>query len=174
MADIIDLIYADHDWIRRQFFRLDDASSDDDFAAIWNVLSARLDVHAEAEEAVFYPALLKHGGHDHPSNPEGDPEDETEDAITDHNAIRDAVRRSRRLEPGSTEWFEAVHEAREQNGKHLDEEEREAMPDFIKSASLELRNELAMQWLRFHAEREATKGVDNRDKDAGEYIDKHS
>lgn len=174
MADIIDLIYDDHDWLRRQFFLLDDAKSDEDLAAIWNILSTRLDVHAEAEEAVFYPALLKHGGHDHPSNPEGDPEDETEDAITDHNAIRDAVRQSRRHEPGSDEWFAAVHEAREQNGKHLDEEEREAMPDFIKSASLELRHELALQWQRFYAERDATKGVDNRDKDADDYIDEHS
>ena len=34
MADIIDLVYADHDWIRRQFFRLDDAKSDAELAAI--------------------------------------------------------------------------------------------------------------------------------------------
>ncbi len=93
MADIIDLIYADHDWLRRQFFRLDDARSPDELAAIWAVLGARLDAHAEAEETVFYPALLKHGGRDDPGNPEGDPEDETEDAISDHNEIRDAVRR---------------------------------------------------------------------------------
>jgi Hemerythrin HHE cation binding domain len=174
MADIIDLVYADHDWLRRQFFRLDDAKSKDDLAAIWDALSARLDLHAEAEEAVFYPALLKHGGRDDPGNPEGDPQDETEDAITDHNAIRDAVRQSRQHEPGSTEWFAAVIEARKQNGAHLDEEEREAMPDFIKSASLELRLELAMQWMRFYAEHEAIKGVDNRDKDADDYIDEHS
>src|SRR6478736_3475703 len=98
MADIIELIYADHDWLRRQFFRLDDARSKDELAAVWNVLSMRLDAHADAEETVFYPALLKHGGRDDPGNPEGDPEDETEDAITDHNAIRDAVRLSRRQE----------------------------------------------------------------------------
>lgn len=96
MSDIIDLIYADHDWLRRQFFRLDDATSHDELAAIWTTLSARLDAHADAEETVFYPALLKHGGgDDDPGNPEGDPRDETEDAITDHNAIRDAVRKSR-------------------------------------------------------------------------------
>ena len=95
-------------------------------------------------------------------------------AITDHNAIRAAVRQSRQHRPGSDEWFAAVHEAREQNGKHLDEEEREAMPDFIKSASLELRHELALKWMRFVAERERLKGVDNRDKDADEYIAKHS
>ena len=62
MADIIDLVYADHDWLRRQFFRLDDAKSKDELAAVWDVLSMRLDAHADAEETVFYPALLKHGG----------------------------------------------------------------------------------------------------------------
>ena len=34
MADIIDLIYADHDWLRRQFFRLDDAKSKEELAAV--------------------------------------------------------------------------------------------------------------------------------------------
>jgi hypothetical protein len=174
MADIIELVYADHDWLRRQFFRLDDARSDEELAAIWDVLSARLDAHAEAEETVFYPALLKHGGRDDPGNPEGDPRDETEDAITDHNAIRDAVRASRKHRPGSEEWFEAVFKARAENGEHLDEEEREAMPDFIKSASLELRHRLGMEWMRFYAEHETVKGIDERDKDADEYIERHS
>lgn len=174
MADIIELVYADHDWLRRQFFRLDDATSPDDLAAIWDSLSARLDAHAQAEEAVFYPALLKHGGREDPGNPEGDPQDETEDAITDHNAIRDAVRESRRHRPASDEWFDAVNRARKENGEHLDEEEREAMPDFIKSASLQLRHELGLQWLSFYAEHEATRGIDNRDKDADAYIERHS
>ena len=173
MADIIDLVYADHDWLRRQFFRLDDASSNDELAAIWDQLSLRLDAHADAEETVFYPALLKHGGREDPGNPEGDPRDETEDAITDHNAIRDAVRESRQHAAGSTEWFEAVFKARKENGEHLDEEEREAMPDFIKSASLQLRHELGMQWLQFYARHDSTKGIDNSDKDADEYIDEH-
>jgi hypothetical protein len=173
VTDIIDLVYADHDWLRRQFFRLDDASNSDDLAAIWDQLSARLDAHAEAEETVFYPALLKHGGRDDPGNPEGDPEDETEDAITDHNAIRDAVRQSRKHSPGSKEWFEAVIKARTENGEHLDEEEREAMPDFIKSASLELRHELGMKWLQFYARHESTHGIDNSDKDADAFIDEN-
>ena len=174
MADIIELIYADHDWLRRQFFRLDDATSPEEQAAVWDVLSKRLDTHANAEEVVFYPALLKIGGRDVPGNPEGDPEDETEDAITDHNAIRDAVRKSRQHEPGSDEWFKAVIEARTENGEHLDEEEREAMPDFIKSASLDLRHELGMQWLRFYADHQAGEGVDASDEDAEKYIRRHS
>lgn len=174
MADIIDLVYSDHDWLRRQFFRLDDAATSDELAAIWDQLSTRLDAHADAEETVFYPALLEHGGSDDPGNPEGDPEDETEDAITDHNAIREAVRASREHRVGTPEWFDAVLKARTENGEHLDEEEREAMPDFIKSASLELRHELGMQWLRFYAERESITGIDESSKDADAYIEQHS
>lgn len=174
MADIIELIYADHDWFRRMFFLLDDAKTAEELAAVWDVLGTRLDTHADAEESIFYPALLKHGGKDDPGNPEGDPEDETEDAITDHNAIRDAVRRSRQHRPGSDEWFEAVIDARKENGEHLEEEEREAMPDFIKSASLDLRHDLGLKWLRFYAEHQAGEGISGRDKDADAYIEQHS
>lgn len=174
MADIIELIYADHDWLRRQFFRLDDATSLDEVVAVWQVLSTRLDTHADAEETVFYPALLKHGGRDDPGNPQGDPVDETEDAITDHNAIRDAVRLAARYEPRTELWFEAVIKARKENGEHLDEEEREAMPDFIKSASLQLRHELGMRWLRFYAGHQAGHGINGVNKDADDYIAEHS
>ncbi|SHF62708.1 Hemerythrin HHE cation binding domain-containing protein [Jatrophihabitans endophyticus] len=170
MADIIDLIYADHDWLRRQFFRLDDAKGVAELTAVWEPLARRLDTHAEAEETVFYPALLKHGG----ETEEGDPEDETEDAITDHNEIRDAVREAGKHDVGSDEWYEAVGKARSENGEHLDEEEREALPDFIKSSTLELRHELGMQWLQFYAAHPAGEGVSDEDKDAEEYIKANS
>src|ERR1700761_1948142 len=84
LADIVELIYADHDWFRRQFFLLDAAGRPEDLIAIWAPLALRLDTHADAEETVFYPQLLAVGN-------SGDPEDETEDAIGDHNKIRDAV-----------------------------------------------------------------------------------
>jgi hypothetical protein len=168
MADIVDLIYQDHDWLRRHFFYLDDARTDDERAAIWKLLGTRLDTHAAAEETVFYPALLKKGGKS------GDPEDETEDAITDHNAIRDAVREAGKHPVGSKEWYDAVGKARTENGEHLDEEEREAMPDFVKSASLEVRHDLAMKWLQFYAAHPAGRGVDDSDKDAEEYIEANS
>ena len=167
MADIIELIYEDHDWFRRHFFYLDDAQGVEELRAIWEPLALRLDLHAAAEEQVFYPVLLKQGE-------AGDPEDETEDAIRDHNKIRDAVRESRRHAVGTPEWFKAVGDARTENGEHLDEEEREALPDFIKSASAELRHELAMKWLRFYADHPDGLGVDDSDKDAAEYIDENS
>src|SRR5581483_10779671 len=121
MADIVDLIYADHDWVRRQFFLLDVAKDPAELAAVWEPLAVRLDTHAQAEEEVFYPSLLNRGE-------AGDPEDETDDAIRDHNKIRDAVAEARRHPVGSDAWFEAVGAARTENGEHLDEEEREALP----------------------------------------------
>ena len=136
----------------------------EELTAIWDLLGTRLDTHANAEEAVFYPALLKKGK-------TGDPHDETEDAIDDHNAIRDAVAESRKHRVGSKVWFEAVGKARTENGEHLDEEEREALPDFIKSSTPKLRHELAMQWLQFYAKHQAGQGVDTSDKDADKYIE---
>ncbi len=159
MADIVDLIFEDHEWFRRHFFYLDDAKSVAELTAIWEPLATRLDTHADAEETVFYPVLLKRGEH-------GDPEDETEDAIDDHNAIRDAVAEARKHPVGTKEWYDAVGQARTENGEHLDEEEREALPDFIKSATPQLRHDLAMQWLQFYYQHPEGKGVDTEDKDA--------
>lgn len=167
MADIIDLIYEDHDWFRKHFFYLDDATTNEELQAIWEPLAIRLDTHAQAEETIFYPALLKKGD-------SGDPRDETEDAIDDHNAIRDAVRDAATYDVGSHDWFEAVGKARTENGEHLDEEEREALPDFIKSTSPELRHELAMKWLRFYHLHPNGRGVDTTDKAADQYIEENS
>jgi hypothetical protein len=167
MADIIELIHADHEWFRRYFFYLDGASTTEELTAIWTPLALRLDVHADAEETILYPVLLQQGE-------AGDPEDETEDAVGDHNKIRDAVRDSRAHAVGSDEWWEAVGRARTENGEHLDEEEREALPDFIKSTSLELRHELAMKWLRFYHRHGRGEGVETGDVDVEDYIDENS
>jgi hypothetical protein len=135
--------------------------------AVWQPLATRLDTHADAEETVFYPQLLKRGN-------SGDPEDETDDAIDDHNSIRDAVADASKHEPGSPAWFEAVGRARTENGKHIDEEEREALPDFIKSTTPQLRQDLAMVWLRFYFEHPDGRDIDDSDKDPKQYIAENS
>ena len=109
MADIIDLIYADHDWLRRQFFRLDDATVQRRTRRRSGVLRACAWTRTPTPRRRFsIPRCSNTVVGTTPEIPEGDPEDETEDAITDHNAIRDAVRQSRRHEPGTDKWFEAV------------------------------------------------------------------
>ena len=114
MPDITALIMDDHEWFRRQFAALDDAREPADLDAIWGPLAVRLDTHAEAEETIFYPRLLKKADEDG---------EETEDAIKDHNKIRDAVADAGRFVTGSHDWFEAVGRARTENSEHLAEEE---------------------------------------------------
>lgn len=127
MADITDLILADHEWFREQFARLDDlqAQTPVDNAAlgrVWRPPADKLDVRAYIEEKIFYPQLLKRGA--------DDPEGETLDAIDDHNDIRDGVRAANAAQAGSDEWWTAVGGTRFANDDHMSEEEREALSDF--------------------------------------------
>ena len=55
---------------------------------VWARLGSFLELHAAAEEAIFYPALLQVGI---AARPRTGVEEETLDAIGDHNDIRDAV-----------------------------------------------------------------------------------
>jgi hypothetical protein len=169
VLDIVALIYEDHDWFRRHFFYLDHATDPDDLRAIWEPLGTRLDIHAEAEETVFYPALLHGVAAD-------DPREETLDAIKDHNKIRDAVAAANRHDVGSAEWRSAVKQARKENGEHLDEEERDALPDFIRNATDEQRHRLALEWLRFYHRHPPANSVDDahlkpKDKDPDAYVE---
>jgi hypothetical protein len=165
MLDVTALILADHETLRRQFATLDYARSDEALTAVWNGLARMLDVHADCEETVFYPSLLKHGD---------DAEDETDDAIDDHNKIREGVREAAKHRVGTKVWWDAVGTARTENSKHIAEEEREALPDFRKNAPEELREKLAIEWLNWRYEHDSGRGVDRSDKDPDEYIEENS
>lgn len=149
--DITQFILDDHHEQRRQFAIIDglDRSDTASLEAIWKRLSAFLEVHALAEERIFYPALLAVGKGDekHPG-----PDHETKDAIKDHNDIRDAVASSVGKAVGSKEWFDAVAAANKANGDHMAEEEREGLTDFRKTAPLALRHDLAVQFAVFEAD----------------------
>jgi len=167
MPDITRLVLLDHETLRRQFADLDDAQASGRLAAIeaaWKPLAALLDLHAETEEVVFYPELLHRGEH---------AEDETDDAIGDHNKIRDAVRDAAAREPGSEEWWEAVGRARTENSKHMGEEEREALPDMRLHTDPATLDELGLRWLEYRAAHERDPDVPTDNKDADEYIAEH-
>jgi Hemerythrin HHE cation binding domain len=165
--DITSLIMDDHEWFRRQFARLDDASDAEELGVIWEPLAIRLDTHAQAEETIFYPALLNRG--DQEEAPE-----ETDDAVRDHNKIRDAVAEARQHEVGSDDWFAAVGRARTENTEHLGEEEDEALPDFRKHASWELRTRLGELWQQFYAQHPDGAGIRTSDVDPDAYLAENS
>ena len=166
--DITQLILDDHHEQRRLFAVLEqvDPSDADGLSAIWQRLAAFLEVHAEAEEELFYPALLHLGKGVDERHP---PEEETEDAIKDHNEIRDAVADAVHHEVGSDGWFAAVAAANKANGDHMAEEEREGLTDFRRHASLSTRHELGVAFATFEARH--VLGVEPVDKDPEEYIE---
>jgi hypothetical protein len=168
--DITELIAHEHEELRRLFALLDDIPRDDteSLAAAWAQLSTRLEVHAQAEEVHFYPTLLELGeGHGEAD----DPEEEAEDAITDHNEIREAAARAEKAEVGSDEWWDAVNDAREENNDHIGEEERQALPDFRRHADLKVRHQLGVAFHAFEASHHGV--IRPRPKDADAYLEEN-
>lgn len=168
--DITRLILDDHERQRRMFAALDEADRGDaaTLATVWDELATFLEVHAKAEEEVFYPPLLDLG---RGATDADSAEEETEDAIGDHNAIRDAVAESRRHEPGSEAWWEAVDAARRSNSVHMGEEERQGLADFRRHADADLRHQLGVRFATYEAEH--ADGVLARDRDPDEYVAEH-
>ncbi len=121
-------------------------------------------MHADAEEALFYPRLLGVGD---------EAEDETDDAISDHNDIRDAIGRADDEKPGTEGWWSALADARVANSDHMGEEERGALADFRQHASLEDRRLIGLRFAAFEADHAGENDLDLTDKDPDAYIDQH-
>lgn len=170
--DITQLILDDHAEQRRLFSIIEqiDPKDVDALTKVWGRLSAFLDVHAEAEERFFYPQLLKRGEGANDAE-DGTVEGETEDAIEDHNKLRDAVKAVAGHKVGSGAWIEAVGEANVVNSKHMGEEERQGLTDFRRNASLQVRHSLGVKFAAFQA-RHIT-GVKPVNKDPETYIEEH-
>ena len=166
MDDITALILDDHHAFRVGFARLDDAKGAELQGAVWEPLALHLEIHAEAEEEILYPHLLKRGG--------DEADEETEDAIRDHNKIRDGIEEARANPVGSDGWWKGVWKTRTENSDHLREEEDEVLPDFRKHATLGLRAELGARWIAFYGEHPSGRGLEFRDKDPDRYIEEHS
>jgi hypothetical protein len=169
--DITDVILHQHGEQRRMFAMLDEISRDDTetLGAVWKRLEILLETHAEAEERYFYPKLL------HVGTGAGDAEDvgeEVEDAVKDHNEIRDAIRAVGQHEVGTDAWWQAVVDARVANSEHMAEEERQDLADFRRHTDLQTRHDIAVQFLRYESLKAAT-GVPPEDKDPEEYVADH-
>ena len=165
--DITQLILDDHHEQRRLFAILEqiDRSDTATLSAVWARLSAFLELHAAAEEEIFYPELLQVGSDAGTLERE---EEETLDAIHDHNDIRDAIAAVPGHEVGSSGWYAAVAAVNLANGDHMAEEEREGLTDFRRLAGLGLRHDLAVAFAAFEATHFA--GVLPVDRDPVRYV----
>jgi Hemerythrin HHE cation binding domain len=168
--DIVELIMADHHEQRRMFALLDEIGDDPGLLQpVWARLAVLREVHADAEERLFYPRLLHVGERADGADRAGE---EAKDAIRDHDDIRDGIRRTSRHPVGSSGWWQAVTDTRVANSDHMGEEEREALADFRRHASLRARHELAVQFAVYEAAHVG--GVPLEDKDPDRYVRRHA
>jgi hypothetical protein len=167
LMDITQLVLDDHHEQRRLFAILEqiDRRNTEALSAVWTRLAAFLEVHAAAEEAIFYPALLRVGI---AARRKSGVEDETLDAIHDHNEIRDAVGEVARHPVASDGWYAAVAGANLANSDHMAEEEREGLTDFRRLAGLQQRHDLAVAFAAYEARN--VMGVEPVDKDPASYV----
>ncbi|MDE2487539.1 MAG: hemerythrin domain-containing protein [Alphaproteobacteria bacterium] len=169
--DITELIQHDHEEQRRLFGILQQIPDEDrdSLQAVWRRLRAFLEAHARAEELHFYPSVLRRG------RGGGDSEgvtEETRDAISDHNEIRDKAAQVGGHDPGSAGWRAAVSAVEVANSKHMSEEERQVLADFRLHADLDLRHRLAIAFAAFEADH--VDGVEPKDLDPAGYVRSHA
>jgi hypothetical protein len=163
---VTDLIRTDHDWFRAHFAAVEIAREDiDTLTALWTDLAARLEVHAAAEEALFYPRLLKD---------DSDAVEDTEDAIRDHNDIRDAIRDAQQHSIGDERWWKAVHATNKANTEHMEEEEEGPLREFDEVASSGEQADVAASFAAFEIEHTGARGISIEDKDPERYIEENA
>ena len=168
--DITEEILTQHHMQRRMFALLDEIDPSDTakLGDIWHRLATFLEVHAAAEETYFYPRLLQLG---RGAPGDGSPVEETEDAIKDHNEIRDAIADAARHAIGTDGWWRCVRAARKANDEHMADEERDDLADFRKHADLQTRHDIAAEFVAYEARH--ADGIKARDQDPASYVREH-
>jgi len=147
VADIVELILADHARIRRLFAVLDDAvrsagqpGACEMLSQAWARLEGLIELHAAAEEEICYLALFGHGT---------GAMAELQSAIADHDDIREGAREAALHEVGSGAWWRAVTAVKRASTEHMASEEQGVLADFRRRARPTLRDDLARRWVAF-------------------------
>ena len=144
---VTDLIAQDHRKVRELFQRIEATGERDaDMRAeLLDQLVEELEVHAQAEEAVFYPAARRVSRR-------------IDDAEAGHMHLREVIATARELSPSSPEFPRGVLEMKRVVLSHVAEEEGGI---FLDAARLGL-DELERLGQAMQAKKEALKGAGER------------
>ncbi len=96
--------------------------------------------------------------------------EEAQQAVRDHNEIRDSVRAVQQHAAGSEDWWQALRTARQVNEEHLHEEERDALPLFRESTDQARREQLGRGWVAFHEQHQHAQGLSGEDVDPDDVV----
>jgi hypothetical protein len=107
---------------------------------MWARIAALLEFCAAAEEETCFPVLFGRGAHVSAM---------LEEALADHNDIRETVEEARLAEPGSPRWWRAVTAARTLAADHFASEEPGLLAEVRSCLQPETATILARQWTAF-------------------------
>lgn len=133
-GDIDHIIADDHAIVERQFQHLETGRGNR--RVLVDQISFELALHAFAEETVLYPIW-----------PEIGMTDEHEDAEHEHQQIKELLVVLGRTEPGQEEFVEALGKLIRLVRHHVEDEEKEELPEFRSKAGAERMAQLGKEFL---------------------------
>ena len=135
--DIFSLIHQDHQEVASLFKQWRDAQgSRTQCTQLFTQLKEALELHAHAEEQVFYPALQ-----------ENDMTQEmVQEAIEDHQLLAEILDELATTPKGSAAWHEKLQILEEHVQEHVEEEESDIFDAARQLLSKEEAAELAERW----------------------------
>lgn len=116
--EITTLIRLDHTHVLAAFRRYRRSSSGERKQALVANACLALEIHAQLEEEIFYPALFA----------AGTPEDALDSSITEHDEIRSCIQRLRELSPRSADYDGAFYDLIRKALHHVADEETSLLP----------------------------------------------
>jgi len=147
MADIIELILADHLQIMRWAALLGDLSrrgrgqgAPAELVATWETLAALIDLHMRADDEICGPAVFG-------DDPAGWAM--ARQVREDHEDIREIFRETSLRPPGSLPWWHLARAALAAWARQLDQEQHGPLAECRRRADPALRERLARQWRAF-------------------------
>ena len=150
MSDVVDLILNDHQRICRWLDALGPGArppsrgAPPDYDLLWRRLARLVDLHTQAEQEIFYPAVARVTA--------GTGADLT-DALADQNDLREAVQEASFHPAGSAPWWPLATAVRGIASRHIARGEGRLLVAFTRAAPRGLREELGGQWTAFTAAR---------------------
>ena len=127
--DAIALLKADHKEVKSMVGQFNTSRSDSKKAQLAAQICAALEVHAEIEEEIFYPAareaLRKNG-------------DLIDEAEVEHTSVKELIAKIKDGSPGDGLWEAEVKVLGEYVNHHVKEEEGEIFPK-VRKTSLDLQ-----------------------------------
>jgi hemerythrin superfamily protein len=134
--DVFDLIKADHRQVEKLFSQIETAKDAAQKYDYFNQLYQELNLHAETEELVFYPAMREYE----------ETQDLVEAAEAEHVEAKELLEEIQYLSPESAEFKHKISQLKQAVQDHVEEEENEIMPKVSQSMNKKELQQLAQEF----------------------------